>query len=97
MMAESLSFYLICFLFFSIFLMEILRVGSLNINGMRDGRKNEVLSEIINLKDLSVTFLQETHSSCSNEVNWGLWWKGEYVLSHGTNLSAGVAILFLLL
>ncbi len=74
--------------------MEILRVGSLNINGMRDGRKNEVLSEMIELKDLSVTFLQETHSTCSNEVNWGLWWKGEYVLSHGTNLSAGVAVLF---
>ncbi len=43
---------------------------------MRDGRKNEVLSEIIDLKDLSVTFLQETHSTSSNEVNWGLWWKG---------------------
>ncbi len=77
-MAENVSFYLICFLFFSIFLMEILRVGSLNINGMRDGRKNEVLSEIIDLKDLSVTFLQEIHSTCSNEVNWGLCWKGEY-------------------
>ncbi len=74
--------------------MEVLRVGSLNINGMRDGRKNEVLSEIIDLKDLSVTFLQETHSTSSNEVNWGLWWKGEYILSHGTNLSAGVAVLF---
>ncbi len=58
-MAENFSFYLICFLFLSIFLMEVLRVGSLNINGMRDGRKNEVLSEIIDLKDLSVTFLQE--------------------------------------
>jgi len=25
---------------------------------------------------------------------FGLWWKGQYVLSHKTNLSAGVAILF---
>lgn len=69
-------------------------MGSLNINGMRDGRKNGVLSEIINLKELSVIFLQETHSTKSNETEWGLWWKGEYILSHGTNLSAGVAILF---
>ncbi len=74
--------------------MEILRVGSLNINGMRDGRKNEVLSDIIDLKDLSVKVWQETHSTCSNEVNWGLWWKGEFVLSHGTNLNSGVAVLF---
>lgn len=69
-------------------------MGSLNINGLREGRKNELLSQIIVLKGLSVTFLQETHSTCSNEVNWGLWWKGEHVLSHGTNLNAGVAVLF---
>lgn len=74
--------------------METLRVGSLNINGMRDGKNNELLSEMIGLKGLSVTFLQETHSNCKNEVNWGLWWKGDYILSHGTNLSAGVAVLF---
>ena len=39
-------------------------------------------------------FLQETHSDVVNEVDWGLWWKGASVLSHGTNLSAGVAVLF---
>jgi len=71
-----------------------MRVGSLNINGMRDGRKSVILSEIIKLKDLSVILLQETHSTYSNEVEWGLWWKGGYVLSHGTNLSAGVAVFF---
>lgn len=81
-------------LFLLLSFMEFLRVGSLNINGMRDGRKNVILSEMIKLKDLSVTFLQETHSNYSNEVDWGLWWKGDYVLSHGTNLSAGVAVLF---
>ena len=25
---------------------------------------------------------------------WALWWEGQHVLSHGTNLSAGVAIFF---
>jgi len=30
----------------------------------------------------------------SNETDWGLCWEGSYSLSHGTNLSAGVAILF---
>ncbi len=38
-------------------------------------------------------FLQETHSDINNEVDWGLWSDGQFV-SHGTNLSAEVAILF---
>lgn len=60
-------------------------MGSINVNGMRDGRKNCILSEIIRLKDLSVVFLQETHSSQNNEADWGRWWEGESILSHGTN------------
>ncbi len=39
-------------------------------------------------------FLQETHSDKNNEVDWGLWSDGQFVLSHATNLSAGVAIIF---
>jgi len=74
--------------------MKGMQVGSLNVNGMRDGRKNNVLSELIFTKKLSVVFLQETHSDQSNEVDWDVWWKGEKALSHGTNLSAGVAVLF---
>ncbi len=69
-------------------------MGSINVNGMRDGKKHGLLSEIIQLKELSVVFLQETHSSQNNEVDWAFWWKGETFLSHGTNLSAGVAVLF---
>jgi hypothetical protein len=43
-----------------------------------------------------VLFLQETHRDVVNEVDWGLWWKGKAsVLSHGTNFSAGVAVLFI--
>ena len=38
--------------------------------------------------------LQETHSSVDNEAEWGMTWRGQVFLSHGTNLSAGVAILF---
>lgn len=46
------------------------------------------------MKELNVIFLQETHSNQRNEFEWRLWWEGEHVLSHGTNLSAGVAVLF---
>ncbi len=39
--------------------MQILRLGSLNVNGLRDGGKRVLLSEFIRLKDTQVTFLQE--------------------------------------
>ena len=70
------------------------RVGSLNINGGRDRQKRAVISEMVQQKRLDIVFLQETHSDKDNEIDGGLWWKGQYVLSHGTNFSAGVAILF---
>ena len=70
------------------------RVGSLNINVGRDRQKRAVISEMVQQKRLDIVFLQETHSDKDNEIDWGLWWKGQYVLSHGTNFSAGVAILF---
>ncbi len=74
--------------------MQILRLGSLNVNGLRDGGKRALLSEFIRLKDTQVTFLQETHSDIKNESELNLWWEGKMCLSHGTNVSAGVAILF---
>lgn len=74
--------------------MEVLRVGSLNINGGRDEHKRALVFETIEQKNLHVIFLQDTHSDTVDEVDWGIWWKGQYVLSHKTNVSAGVAILF---
>lgn len=72
--------------------MEVLRVGSLNINGGRDGCKRALVLETIEQKKRNVIFLQETHSDIANELEWGLWWKGQYILSHKTNVSAGLAI-----
>lgn len=74
--------------------MSKIRVGSLNINGGRDGQKRAVISEMISQKSLDVVFLQETHSDTNNETDWRLWWRGQHVLCHGTNVSAGVAVLF---
>lgn len=53
--------------------METLRVGSLNVNGMRDKSKADTVIEFIKLKKLDVIFLQETHSDVNNEVDWRLW------------------------
>lgn len=49
---------------------------------------------MIKQKRLGVVFLQETHCSEDNEVELGLWLGGQCGLSHGSNLNAGVAVLF---
>lgn len=41
-----------------------------------------------------MALLQETHSDVSNDPDWRADWKGKCVLSHGSNNSAGVAVLF---
>lgn len=74
--------------------MDPLRVDSLNINGRRDRHKRALVSEVMQNKKLHVILLQETHSDTENEIEWGLWWKGQHIRSHGTNLSAGIAFLF---
>ncbi len=87
----SFFLYLSLFLFFS---MGSLRVGSLNINGGRDRQKRELVKEIVHINKLDVIFLQETHSTIKDEVDWGLFWDGQFFLSHGSNVSGGVAVLF---
>ena len=71
------------FLFFSSN-MQILKVSSLNVNGVRNREKRALLTEFLKLKESHVTFLQETHSDESNEADWGLCWEGSYSFSHGT-------------
>ena len=60
--------------------MEVLRVGSFNINGGRDRLKRALISDTIQQKRLHVTFLQETHSEVDNEVEWAMWWEGQHTL-----------------
>lgn len=74
--------------------MDVLKIGSLNINGGRDKNKVALVSEFLKTKKINVSFLQETHSDYDNEIVWRMWWKGHYVMSHGISNSAGVAILF---
>lgn len=49
---------------------------------------------MVSQKKLDIIFLRETHGDGDNEVDWGLWRRGLYTPSNGTNLSAGVATLF---
>lgn len=83
-----------CLFFLFHFSMQSLKIGSLNINGGRDKNKRALISEVSNLKRVDVLLLQETHTIASDEADWSLWWGGSCFLSHGTNVSAGVAVLF---
>jgi len=59
-----------------------------------DGNKLAMVSELFSVKKINIAFLQETHTNLDNESEWRRWWEGASVLSHGTNNSAGIAILF---
>ncbi len=82
------------FFFFLSFVMTTLNIGSFNVNGCRCTRKRVALFDYLRLKQADVILLQETHTDQQNQAQWYGDWKGSVVLSHGTNLSAGVAILF---
>lgn len=76
--------------------LNTLRVALLNFKGGRAQQrfKRLLVSNMVSQEKLDVLILQETLTDRNNEVDWGLWWTGWYGLSHDTNLSAGVAVLF---
>lgn len=79
--------------FLIVSIMASLNFGSLNVNGCRGAEKRFALFNFLKWKKASIVFLQETHTDMSNQVQWLSEWKGKSFLSHGSNLSAGVAIL----
>jgi len=70
-------------------------MASINIESFIITQQRDLLCLIIyNLKKADIIRLQETHSDLQNQTQWNCDWKGNILISHGTNLSAGVAILF---
>uniref|UniRef100_A0A3B5R4A8 Reverse transcriptase domain-containing protein n=1 Tax=Xiphophorus maculatus TaxID=8083 RepID=A0A3B5R4A8_XIPMA len=74
--------------------MDSFKVASLNLNGAREAGKRALIYQMMNQKKIDIIYLQETHSDCNTETDWGREWRGEVVLSHGTSQSAGVGFLF---
>jgi len=75
--------------------MRDFKIGTLNLNGARDGQKKMCLFEFIKQKHIDVTFVQESHSDLNNnEVDWKKEWDGGICLSHMSSNSGGVAVLF---
>lgn len=71
-----------------------LKVGTLNLNGARDKTKRLILMDFVNLKQIKVMLVQETHSDQMNEVDWRKEWDGQIFFSHKSSVCGGVAILF---
>ena len=51
-------------------IMNVFKVGSLNVNGARDIKKRAVVFETAKMKHIDVMFLQETHRDVGNEADW---------------------------
>lgn len=93
-MAHFLSFrLLLAALCFFISMSAGIHVASLNVNGCRNSSKRTQLFGLIEQKRINIAFIQETHADGMNECEWRNEWKGVSVLSHGSNTSAGVAVL----
>ena len=74
--------------------METFRVGTLNVNGVRNVRKHATFYEMSKVKRIDVLFVQETHSDRENETDWRTELEGSVILSHNTTTSTGVGFLF---
>lgn len=74
--------------------MEGTKIISLNTNGMRLTSKRRALFKKCVNSDADFIFLQEVHSTPSDEKIWLSEWSGNGVFSHGRSNSCGVCILF---
>ena len=68
-------------------------IATLNVNGLRNPQKREIVFEYLLRKKVAIVFLQETHSEVGDESTWRRQWGGQIAFSHGTTNSCGVAIL----
>ena len=73
--------------------MSFLSIASLNVNGLRNDLKRNVLFDYLYRRKISLIFLQETHSEPNDEPEWCKQWQGKMYFSHGNRQSRGVAIL----
>ena len=71
----------------------VLKLISLNTREIRDKAKRRTIFNYCRNR-ADICCLQETHSIKHDEVGWELEWNGPILISHGTNVSKGVCILF---
>ena len=67
-----------------------LNIFSFNAQGLRDKYKRKAVFSWLREKGPGIYLLQKCHSFDASEKQWEV---GEYIFSHGTSNSEGVAIL----
>lgn len=75
------------------FTFDALNSCSFNVRGLRDITKRKADFIFVRRCNVEVIFLQETHSCINDEKLWKSQWGDQAFFSHGSNHSAGVAIL----
>ena len=66
----------------------------LNIRGLNKATKRRQVFRWLHQQKADVIFLQETYSSPQTIKTWETEWGGKVIVSHGSNHSRGVMILF---
>lgn len=76
------------------YLLNSLKINSLNVRGIRDNSKRKAVFIFCRQQESEVIFIQETHSVSNDVKFWKAQWGDYSLFSHATTQSAGVAILF---
>lgn len=67
-----------------------LKFHSLNVNGLRSPTKRRAIFKYLRKSESDIIFLQETHSTSSDQKIWSSEWGGRIIYSHGLSNSKGV-------
>ena len=78
---------------FTLGLLMMLVIASINCNGLRDNTKINIVFEYLERKKITIALLQKTHSENKDESLWKKQWGGNIIFSHGLRNLRGVAIL----
>ena len=73
--------------------MNRITINCFNCRGLRNDQKRQNIFSWLNTSHPGVTFLQETHSTLSDEKKWAREWGGDIYYTHGEFNARGVAIL----
>ena len=80
--------------FYFLWLIMVLRVATINVQGLRDSKKRLGVFTSLQRSGFDVIALQETHSDASVIEQWQREWSGLSCWSAASSTSAGVGILF---
>ena len=70
-----------------------INLNCLNCRGIRNHNKRKTIFNWLKTSYNGITFLQETHSTISDEKKWEIEWGGKIYYSHGEFNAKGVAIM----